>query len=296
MTTFADEPVHQPLDLTHWLSAVLCGARESMLRSPTVTPGATLPAKSSACPLVTLWPAPLRAATLLVGHVATPDSASAQLKSTTTSPLYQPAAFGNVVGWPAITGAVRSIMIPLTDAEAVLPALSATETGPAPRSAPSPVTVESAGALAGSIPDRPSWPVQWIVTSSRYQPAALPGVAGAPVSVGGVRSMLIPSTVAWAELPALSTAVPVADWPEPSLASVVAPLQPAMPDSASLQSNVTSTAPSFQPKPLAAGEREPVIDGAMPSILSTIACPASPWSSTLPARSALQNRIVWMPL
>jgi hypothetical protein len=76
----------------------------------------------------------------------------------------------------------------------------------------------------------------------------------------------------------------------------VAPLQPAIPDSASEQPNVTSTGVLFQPKALAAGVRAPVIVGGMPSIFTTTAWPASPWLSTLPALSTLQKRIVWTPL
>ena len=47
---------------------------------------------------------------------------------------YQPAAFVLVVGPPVMTGAVRSILMPVTDAGSlVLPALSVMVTGPAPR-------------------------------------------------------------------------------------------------------------------------------------------------------------------
>src|SRR4051812_45835520 len=151
---------------------------------------------SSAEPLVTLWLAPLAAATLLVGQNAMPESVSVHTKSTVTSPLYQPAALGAVVGLPVIVGAVRSMWMPLTDADVVLPALSAIETGPAPRSEPSPAIVVSAGCVAASIPDRPSAPVQWIVTSPLYQPAALAAVVAESLSAGGVRSMLMSSTVA----------------------------------------------------------------------------------------------------
>jgi hypothetical protein len=101
--------------------------------------------------------------------------------------------------------------MPLTDADMLLPALSETLTGPAPRSAPTPSITLSPGTESGSMPESASVPVQWIVTSPRYQPAAFASVVGAPLSSGAVRSMLTSFTVASALLPALSTAVPWAD-------------------------------------------------------------------------------------
>jgi hypothetical protein len=58
--------------------------------------------------------------TLSLGQVATPDSASAQVNATVTSPVYQPTSFGLAVGAPVIAGAVRSILIPRTEADAEL--------------------------------------------------------------------------------------------------------------------------------------------------------------------------------
>src|SRR5829696_5173042 len=103
--------------------------------------------------------------------------------------------------------------MPLFDPAPVLPALSETLTGPADRLEPSPVTVLSAGTVAGSMPDRPSSASQWTTTSSLYQPAALEPVVGSPVSTGAVRSMLMSLTVVWLELPALSWATPSTHWP-----------------------------------------------------------------------------------
>src|ERR671932_1863410 len=120
--------------------------------------------------------APSVLSTLSLGQVATPDRASVQVKWTATALLYQPAALGWVVGAPLTTGGVRSM---LTDTLPVpwLPALSLAE-ALAPRALPSPVIVLSAGAVAGSTPDRPSWAVQWTVTLPVYQPAALAAVVG----------------------------------------------------------------------------------------------------------------------
>ena len=142
------------------------------------------------------------------------------------------------------------------------------------------------------MPDRPSSAVQSTVTSPLYQPAALGAVVAAPSSVGAVLSMLMPSTVADAVLPATSVAVPVTFWPAPSFLSVVvAGEQSAMPESASSQSNDTTTSLLFQPKPFAAGVREPSIVGLTRSILTSIECAFS----TLPALSTDQNEIVCLP-
>ena len=61
------------------------------------------------------------------GHVgaSTPDNASAHVQWIVTAVLYQPFAFGDVVGAPDSVGAVLSTLMPLTVAVAVLPARSA---------------------------------------------------------------------------------------------------------------------------------------------------------------------------
>src|SRR2546425_1800908 len=200
-----------------------------MLIPPTTFPAVVLPALSVAAPLVTLWFVPLVLMTASLGQLPIPEPAvpsarfgSVHVKCTVTRPLYHGTelmvAAGLVVIAPWTAGPFRSILMPLTEAAAdALPALSASVTGPAPRLLPSPVIKLSAGWVAASIPDRPSCPVQWIVTSSLYQPAALAGVVGAPPSVGFVLSMLKPLTVRLALLPALSVAVPTALWLAPSV-------------------------------------------------------------------------------
>src|SRR5262249_47594551 len=152
-------------------------------------------------------------------------------KATVTAPEYQPAALGFVVGPPVSTGAVRSILKPPLNAFVTLPALSATDTSPVPRSTPSPFTTLSAGAVA--MPESRSSASHSTVTSPLYQPAALGAVVAAPVSVGAVLSILMPLTAADALLPATSVAVPATSWPEPSFSSVVAGEQAAMPEWAS---------------------------------------------------------------
>ena len=206
--------------------------------------------------------------------------------------------FGKVVAPPVITGSVRSILIPFTDADAELPALSETPTGPAPRLAPSPVIALSAGTVDASTPESASLAVQWIVTSPLYQPAAFGASVAAPERSGSVRSMLISSTILLFLLPALSVAVPVMLWASPSAVSVLSPTQPPTaltPVSASSQAKATETGPWFQPNAFAAGVRVLSIDGSRSSILTSIEFATASLFSTLPALSTLQNVIVWIP-
>src|SRR4051794_25837585 len=56
--------------------------------------------------------------------VGMPESASLQVQWTTTSPAYQPLAFGVVVAAPVITGAVSSTLMCATMALPLLPATS----------------------------------------------------------------------------------------------------------------------------------------------------------------------------
>ena len=85
-------------------------------------------------------------------------------------------------------------MIPLTEAEALLPALSVTLAGPAPRFPPSPVMTLLAGWVAGSMPERPSaaGPLDRDVV---LVPAGRVRVGGRGAGQArAVRSMLMPST------------------------------------------------------------------------------------------------------
>src|SRR5690348_8819417 len=112
------------------------GAVRSILMPLTVV-GAGLPARSDTDEVADrLSPSPLIVEFAGQSPSAMPDSASLHVQETATSPLYQPLLFGPVVGAPLIVGAVRSIFRCGTDAVAVLPAMSLTETGPAVRSLP----------------------------------------------------------------------------------------------------------------------------------------------------------------
>ena len=101
-----------------------------MLMLATVAGEAGLPALSTQLPLLlTDWPAPspltIAPATVLVAIPDWTEPASAQLKETVTSLLFQPSAFAWGLRLPTICGAVLSMLMPSTVAgEAALPALS----------------------------------------------------------------------------------------------------------------------------------------------------------------------------
>src|SRR5437660_173540 len=98
----------------------MMGAVLSILTIATAV--AVLPALSVTVP-VTLWPAP-SPSVVGAGQEATPESASLQVKLTVTSVLFQPLALGAGLGEALMLGAVLSMLMPLTAAAAVFPALS----------------------------------------------------------------------------------------------------------------------------------------------------------------------------
>src|SRR5207245_10004112 len=185
---------------------------------------------------------------------------------------------------PERLGAVLSMLRWSTEAWVVLPALSravpATDwSGPSP-SVVAPVQL--------SRPDSASWHSKLTVTSALYQPLPLAARSGLPLIVGGVLSTLT-DAVSDAVLPAWSAAEPLTSWSAPSLETVWGHVQRRMPESVSLQVNVTATSALFQRWLLGSGERECPIVGAVLSIL-TVAWLAA---STLPALSTLQKAMSW---
>src|SRR5437867_2328921 len=91
------------------------------------------------------------------------------------------------------------------------------------------------------IPESVSAQLKCTVTSPLYQPAALGEVVAAPLIVGAVLSMLIPETVVLVLLPALSVAVPVADWAAPAALRVIGLVQLAIPERTSEQRKLAVT-------------------------------------------------------
>src|SRR5207245_4921728 len=154
---------------------------------------------------------------------------------------------------------------------------------------PSALSVASAAQLW--IPESVSAQMKCAVTSLLYQPAALGEGVAAPLIVGAVLSMLIPETVVLALLPALSSAVPLADWAAPSALRVIGLVQLAIPERTSEQRKLAVTSLLFQPLALAAGLRLPLIVGAVLSMLTlafalallqalSVAVPLTLWLAT----------------
>src|SRR5438132_5218466 len=190
-----------------------------MLMLATVAGEAGLPALSTQLPLLlTDWPAPspltIAPATVLVAMPDWTEPASAQLKETVTSPLFQPWALASGSRLPPITGDVLSMLMPLTvDGEAALPALSMqvpvfVRDWPLP----SPLTVPPA-TVSVAMPDWTapvSAQLKETATSVLFQPWEFTCGLRLPLITGDVLSMLIPSRVVGeAALPALSMQVPV---------------------------------------------------------------------------------------
>jgi hypothetical protein len=148
----------------------------------------------------------------------------------------------------------------------VLPARSLTDAEEVSE-VPSPEIVLSDGQLP-AMPERASEHVQWTVTLVPYQPAPLGVVVGAPDRAGCVSSMLIGETAVVDELSALSTAVPVTDWPAPSLVTVVEGEHDLIPEGESEQVKLAVTAVLFQPLAFGTGDRLPVINGGDLSTLT----------------------------
>ena len=112
-----------------------------------------------------------------------------------------------------VVGAVPSILMPSTVADAVWPARSVT-LAEADRSLPSPLTTESVG--QAMTPDRLSAQVQWTVTSPVNQPLPFAVLTTLPVMVGAVLSTLTAEVVMEELLPAVSVAVAVSVCAAPS--------------------------------------------------------------------------------
>ncbi len=141
--------------------------------------------------------------------LATPDRGSVQVKVTVTGPKLPPKMSGGGLRRPVMVGGVRSTLMLLSVAPAVLPARS-TQFPVMDWAAPS-AKVTGDGVLA--TPERVSEQVKLTVTGSLFQPYVLGWTFLELVTLGGVRSIFIPVTEAEALFPALSVHVPAADCP-----------------------------------------------------------------------------------
>ncbi|WP_157623267.1 hypothetical protein [Terrabacter sp. Root181] len=216
-----------------------------------------LPALSVAVVLaVSAEPSPV---IVLLAGLVVPDSASAAVQATATSPLYQPAAFAFVVGFPDNVGATLSMLIPLTVVVAVLSALSVAV----------PVTDWSAtlplsvvGAEEDLTPDVASLGVKVTVTSVLFQPLAFAAGVREPAMIGALLSSLT-----WTEpVPVLVTlsvtAVVLVTMPSAVTVSVVG-VTVLTPEPASVPTHVTETSDLFQPAAFGTGTSVAVAVGTV---------------------------------
>jgi hypothetical protein len=191
-----------------------------------------------------------------------------------TFPLFQPFALGEGDALPVMLGNVKSMLMPVWDELAELPALSR-QTPVTDWLAPSPRVV-GGGEL--ETPDKPSVQVKLTVTATLFHPLELAAGDLELVIEGAVLSILIPETVPDPVFPALSVQLALLDWPEPSdetSCGVTGPV--ATPERESVQLNVTVTSPLFQPFEFGEGEVKPVTTGLVSSIFTTTeAEPVSP--------------------
>src|SRR5438477_322564 len=247
----------------------------SILMPLTVEESAALPALSRQLPVLVTEAFCTSAvnvcpATLLVSRPDCTAPVSAQVKFTVTSVLFQPLALAAGVRPPVITGLVLSIFTVTLAIALVLPALSVhvplTSVPLVSAVRPLPVVQLSIPLLI--VPASPL-SLKVTATSVLFQPLTL--AAGALTAVGGlggVLSILMPLTVEEsAALPALSRQLPVlvTEWFWTSVVTVapatvlVSSPEPPVPAPAQVKFTVTSVL--FQPLPLAAGVRPPVITG-----------------------------------
>src|SRR4051794_4175733 len=138
---------------------------------------------------------------VLLAGLVVPDNVSVAVQATATSPLYQPAAFGFMVGLPDSVGATLSMLMPLMVVLAVLSALSVTV----------PVTdwlaalvLRVVGAEEVLTPGVGSPGAKETVTSVLSQPFVFAAGVREPVIVGAVLSSLTVTGALVAVVPALS--------------------------------------------------------------------------------------------
>src|SRR5438445_9516982 len=98
-----------------------------------------------------------------------------------------------------------------------------------------------------SAPESASVAASLIWTGVWFHPLALAGGFAVATLSGGVLSMLISLSFAFAVFPARSEADPITAWLAPSLASTTSLEQTAILENASLQSKCTVTSLLFQP-------------------------------------------------
>lgn len=118
------------------------------------------------------------------------------------------------------------------------------------------------------MPESASSHEKLTVTGLLFHPLVLADGVLLPVIVGAVLSILIFLTVIEAVFPALSVAVPVADWPSPSNGSDTGPEHESTSESESMQEKLTNTSELCHPAAFAAGLTVALIVGEVLSIFT----------------------------
>src|SRR5580765_5208240 len=198
---------------------------------------------------------------------STPDKPSVAEKLTVTLELFQPCAFAEGDAAAEATGAVLSMLMPETLAEAEFPARSV-QLRLTCCDAPS-VETTAAGSHVWT-PERPSVAATLTVTSVLFQPCAFASGARDPVTSGAVLSILTTGETKLALLPARSVTLTLPETEEPSALSTsgLAILVASTPDRLSDAVKAKWTSLLFQPLTLAAGLAPPKLsDGAVLSML-----------------------------
>jgi len=139
-------------------------------------------------------------------------------------------------------------------------------------------------------PDKESVQVKLTVTGTLFQPKTFGGIERWLVTIGGVRSMLMLSSVADDELPALSVQVPVADCEDPSLVSASGVETELIPERESTQAYDTVTGLLFHPNELARGLLDAVMMGPVRSMFMLVSVAVA----ELPALSTHVPVAVWL--
>src|SRR5258708_24548016 len=207
---------------------------------------AVFPATSVAVPLKT-WPVPTIVRLTGCGQLAIPESASVQLNVMVAGAVTMPLASAAGVTVAVMIGGVSSM---LTVRLVLAVCAEASVTVPFTIwFAPSAVRVCDAGQFSGGTPPAHR---NETVTLVLFQPAAFAAGAALAEMVSGV-SCTLSVTLVEAVFPALSVAVPLNVCPAPALVRVIGDEQLAVPDSASLQTNVMTAGAVITPPAPGAG-------------------------------------------
>jgi hypothetical protein len=234
---------------------------------------AVFPARSAHVPVTDRF-VPSVESVCVMGEATTPEPPSVQVQEAVTSVLFHPAPLGAVMVLKVIVGGTLSMRTVVFAEVVEFPALSWAVQFRTVVPVPVTVIVPLADAVLRPVtPLKPTVPPETRV-QLRDPTDDVPSVAVTvpviglalnqpvpklTVTAGAVLSMLMPFRVLEAVFPATSVQVPVTDWFAPSVVTdwVTGDVVPDPPVSVQVQLTVTFVL--FQPAPLAAGARVPVL-------------------------------------